>query len=203
MSITLSSKKNKALEKKNQATESKYHLNEISDFGFSLNREKDWANIITIHKNSEKPCVWSGENHSIIKMKLEAYDSEEQKQKMDAKNNYPSACFVTRCGNFGVLGFKNGFISKVNMQSGLFQRSFFKQASAHKNLITAVLVDPYNKYLVSGDKDGLLVFWDFYSGILLDTKTFGSELLRIKPILLRQANYSHLLLIGNFFLKIL
>ena len=197
MSITLSTKKNKALEKKNQATESKYHLNEISDFGISLNREKDWANIITIHKNSEKPCVWSGENHSIIKMKLEAYETEEQKLKMDAKNNFPSSCFVTRCGNFGVLGFKNGLISKVNMQSGLFQRNFFKQASAHKSLITALLVDPYNKYLVSGDKDGLLAFWDFYSGILLDTKTFGGDNLRMKPIFLRQAHYSHLLLIGK------
>ena len=197
MSITLSSKKNKALDKKNQVTESKYHLNEIQDFGFSLNREKDWANIITIHKNSEKSCSWSGENHSIVKMKLEVYESEEQKQTMDAKNNYPSSCFVTRCGNFGVLGFKNGYISKVNMQSGLFQRSFFKKTQAHKSMITALLVDPYNKYLVSADKDGLLVFWDFYSGTVLDTKIFGNESLKIKPVFLRQAHYSHLLLIGR------
>jgi len=87
-----------------------------------VNRERDWANVLTSHKNSEKPCLWSTDSHSIIKKKIELFDSfSAQKdnlvETMLQQNNVTSV-FVTNCGNFGILGFKNGLITKINMQSG-------------------------------------------------------------------------------------
>jgi hypothetical protein len=49
-------------------------IGRITDFSFSMNREEDWGNILTVHELSDKPSIWyvffifrSGESISIIK----------------------------------------------------------------------------------------------------------------------------------------
>jgi len=78
---------------------------------------------------------------------------------------------VTKCGNFGVLGFKTGFISKINLQSGGFQAGFQK---GHDVAILDLKVDHYNKCLISLDEDGVIMIWDFYSGTM-DCKLTGFD----------------------------
>ena len=43
------------------------YLNEIDNFSFSMNRSGDWANLLVIHKNNEKPTLFSTDQKSILK----------------------------------------------------------------------------------------------------------------------------------------
>lgn len=85
---------------------------------------------------------------------------------------------VTLCGNFGVLGFQSGMLTKFNLQSGL-DRGLFKseEGNGMRNLhsaeVTGLGIDSQNKYLVSGSMDKSVKLWDFYRAKLL--KTFDTE----------------------------
>lgn len=41
-----------------------------------MNRANDWANLLTSHKESDKPCIWSSEDHSIVKKDLQLFSKE-------------------------------------------------------------------------------------------------------------------------------
>lgn len=56
-------------------------INEIIDFSFSMNRASDWSNLLTCHKESDKPCIWSSEDHTIIKKGLQLFDSQKNRGK--------------------------------------------------------------------------------------------------------------------------
>lgn len=179
MSINFSKKINKNMKKMLIDTESQYKLNEILDFDFALNREKEWGNLLTCHYYSCKPCLWSCEDHSIIKKTMEIVEDHTKK---DDNLNFITAVSVTNCGNFGVLGFKNGLISKINMQSGVFQKEFHdKTNNGHKNAILSLKINNYNKLLVSFDEDSKLIFWDFFSGKLETIKNdFPSKISKME-----------------------
>ena len=52
----------------NQNTEALHKMAKINDFHFSMNRELDWANIITSHQDSDRPSLWY-----LIKNNLKIY----------------------------------------------------------------------------------------------------------------------------------
>jgi U3 small nucleolar RNA-associated protein 21 len=79
---------------------------------------------------------------------------------------------VTLCGNFGVLGFENGLISKFLLQSGN-DKGVFKGESMHMGEVSGLGIDSLNKFLVSGSLDKTIKLWDFYRSKLL--KTFTCE----------------------------
>jgi len=83
---------------------------------------------------------------------------------------------VTRCGNFGVLGFANGAIIKFNMQSGKERGVFGIEATAspqlnqvHSAEITGLAVDAMSRNLISCAKDRTVKLWDFYRRTLITT----------------------------------
>lgn len=88
-----------------------------------------------------------------------------------------TSVFVTRCGNFGVLGFANGLITKMNMQSGKERGVFSLDAknpvgeSTHTNEVTGLGVDSMNRWLVSCSRDRSVKIWDFYRCKLLKSYT--------------------------------
>jgi hypothetical protein len=47
--------------------------------------------------------------------------------------------------------------------------SFFDSTKAHKDIITDILVNHYNKFLISADSSGKMVIWDFYGAIIYTT----------------------------------
>lgn len=71
-------------------------------------RESDWCNIITAHKGLPVPIMWSFENKRISSRNID----------IETRNSEVSSCEVTSCGNYGIVGFKNGAIEIFNMQSG-------------------------------------------------------------------------------------
>ena len=90
-----------------------------------------------------------------------------------------SCVSVTKCGNFGVLGYCSGAITKFNMQSGkergvfaLDGKKTMSSQSLHTAEITGLGVDILNRVLVSSSKDRTVKLWDFYRCKLLKTYTY-------------------------------
>lgn len=85
---------------------------------------------------------------------------------------------MSLCGNFGVLGFQSGIITKFNLQSGI-DKGIFKSENGnglkdlHTAEVTGLGIDSLNKVLVSGSLDRTVKLWDFYRAKLL--KTFVCE----------------------------
>lgn len=151
------------------------NIGQIADFDFSHNRAKDWANILSCHKGFNKPFFWSSENHTLVQQGIK-WDPEDMK---DTKAIISKA-HVSNCGNFGFLGFVNGKILKINMQSGHKQGYFYIENTAklltkldtthakiHQAPVNGIISDVCNKYLVSTDTEGTIAQWDFYSGTLI------------------------------------
>ena len=182
-SLNYSVKENKEIEKKGWKTEGTGRVGPIINLDIAK-VETDWANILTAHRFSAKPCFWSRQNRSIIKKTAELVPpsvlpplpssqlqslsnpdpvSSSQHQQLLDGLSYITAVSVSGCGNFGSIGYSNGYISQINLQSGLFQKNF----SFHKQEIVGLASDSYNKVMISGDTDGWVVFFDFFSGEVL------------------------------------
>ena len=109
-------------------------MGEVVNFGFSTNRQRDWANVLTCHRENEKACIWSAENHAVVKQNLELWENQTQQRTFE--NRQITTVYVTECGNFGVIAIDDGRIIKVNMQSGTHQVTFHRPAEgAHDSQI--------------------------------------------------------------------
>jgi U3 small nucleolar RNA-associated protein 21 len=107
-SINFSQKKvTKAL----RASVYNFDIGRFNAFAFSTTREGDWCNVLTIHKNLPVPILWSYENK-----RIGARNVEMSHRRGKAKL---TACEVSSCGNFGIIGFADGSLEVFNMQSGL------------------------------------------------------------------------------------
>lgn len=153
----------------------------VTSFDFSQFRERDWSNVLTCHQSksnsgaseSPSPQLWSYANHSISKLAVQHKVGDQSRV---------TSVGVTLCGNFGVLGFQNGMISKFNMQSGIDRGLFTVEkgvssdsmtSGLHTGEVTGLGIDSLNKFLVSCSLDKTIKLWDFYRGKLL--RTFFSE----------------------------
>ncbi|KRW99587.1 WD40-repeat-containing domain [Pseudocohnilembus persalinus] len=167
----------KQMKNKNILTENVTDQNQpILDFSFSMNRARDWANVVTIHKDSDKPCLFNSEDKSIVKKNIQLFDTtimskadlEKTKNQNKEHSSEISTVYVTNCGNFGVLGFQNGKIAKFNLQSGKLQKIYRNQQNGHNSTITSIFVNFYNKYLVSTCQEGKLIVWDFFAATIIN-----------------------------------
>ena len=84
---------------------------------------------------------------------------------------------MSRCGNFGFLGFEEGGIEKFNMQSGRLRGNASKHTvreKLHAGAVTGLASDGLNRSLISASEDGTLKVWDFFSMQLARTLRTGS-----------------------------
>ncbi len=89
-------------------------------FAFSYLRERDWSNVLAFHSRSSLAYLWSAEKHAISDTQISC--SKDKKTGAEFKEGeHITAVAVSRCGNFGVLGFNSGRIIKFAMQSGAFK----------------------------------------------------------------------------------
>ena len=180
----LSQKVDKKLASKGFSTERDLQLKEVLDLDFSENRARDWSNLVSAHKFSQRPCFWEIENKTLIKKKIETYDTFKGAQNESLKQFGLTKRFVTqvcmsRCGNFGILGFDDGLIIKIMMQSGSFKKHYSNPTVHKDQSIQGLYVDILNHDLVSCDATSLAK-WDFYSGALTSTIEIPKEILFIK-----------------------
>jgi U3 small nucleolar RNA-associated protein 21 len=136
-------------------------LSLFTDFDYNEFRERDWANILVIAKNKSQeinnqkafPLFVSYQNNRV----------SDVLPQIKSKSSCTAVC-VSMCGNFGLLGFEDGSIEKVNMQSGLHK---WKIENAHDKAVIAIKTDGINSMIISSSLDGKLKFWDFFQSSLI------------------------------------
>jgi U3 small nucleolar RNA-associated protein 21 len=139
-------------------------LSLFTDFDYNEFRERDWANILVIARSfvgetdkTQKafPLLVSYQNNGVIDILPQT----------KSKSNCTAIC-VSMCGNFGLLGFEDGSIEKVNMQSGIHK---WKIEQAHNKAVIALKTDGINSMIISASLDGTIKFWDFFQSSPLKT----------------------------------
>lgn len=102
---------------------------------------------------------------------------------------------MSPCGTFAIIGSAGGSIDMFNLQSGIHRQSFPARLTTaqvkklrmqelideeqgvkrilpgrgkHTGTVTGLMVDPLNRYIVSCGLDGIVKFWDFVAGRLLE-----------------------------------
>ena len=163
----------KKLSKKLKANIVNFSIKGFAAMASATTRESDWCNIITAHKGLPVPIMWSFENKRISSRNID----------IETRNSEVSSCEVTSCGNYGIVGFKNGAIEIFNMQSG-FQQILLP--TKHASKVIGVAVDALNACLITASRDGVLIMHDFETGRVLARNNLQSK---IKSIVMDKASW--------------
>ena len=97
-------------------------------FDFSETRQRDWGNMVTIHRNHTNTYVWKYADKAITEMILHPPDvkiksSFNDLASGDISKHATSVC-VSLCGNFCIVGSKGGAVHKYNLQSGIHRGTY-------------------------------------------------------------------------------
>uniref|UniRef100_T1H515 Uncharacterized protein n=1 Tax=Megaselia scalaris TaxID=36166 RepID=T1H515_MEGSC len=89
-------------------------------------------------------------------------DKFQNKQRKDF--NTETTCIeLTHCGNFVIIGYSSGDLEKFNIQSGIHRTTY--GPPAHTAPVRGVAIDNLNQFVVSGDGDGIVKFWNFKENV--------------------------------------
>lgn len=75
-----------------------------------------------------------------------------------------TAVAISKCGNYGMAGYNDGYIVKMTMQGGNHNKTFVSKFGHYSKKIIGLFSDSLNHFLISCD-DSTIVRWDFYSGV--------------------------------------
>lgn len=135
----------------------------IITFTSETTREKEWDNIVAVHKGIPTVTTWSFDKCKMGQFKL---CHERFKKNVSGQKGVSATCTcLTHCGNFTVIGYSSGHIDKYNIQSG-FYRGTYGDPIAHK-FVRGVYVDTLNQIMISGGSDTFLKFWNFKNSSML------------------------------------
>ena len=100
-------------------------LPEMTGFDFCETRQRDWADIASIHRNHANTYLWRLKNRVITETVLRQtnWKSNSMTHTPDP-STHSSAVTLTSCGHFCVVGSKGGIIYIYNVQSGKPRGSF-------------------------------------------------------------------------------
>ena len=139
----------------------------ILDLACSDAKQKDWGNIVTVHEGLPCARVWSFDRLALNPdMRLAPRDGAQ-----------PTACAISFCGNFALLGTSSGGVEKFNLQSGL-HRGSSNTANAGSsetgdgdsgNSITCIACDGCNRTVITGSANGAVTYWDLKTLARKDT----------------------------------
>ena len=110
-------------------------LPECIGFDFSETRERDWGNLVTIHRQHANSYVWKYKHKVVTEMVLRQphWTSNHRKFQVDP-NNFSTAVAVSPCGHFCVVGSKGGRVYKYNLQSGSCRGDYPSSAGEYATL---------------------------------------------------------------------
>lgn len=133
-------------------------LPECIGFDFSETRQRDWGDMVTVHRNHCNTYVWRFKHRVITDtvLKQPNWNTNSMKSAID-RNFHATAVAVSNCGNFCVVGHKGGAIFKYNLQSGLPRGSYPKQlagAAAKKGNVERKLKTPGNVMFAMKELEG-------------------------------------------------
>lgn len=107
-------------------------------FDLCETRQRDWSNVVSIHQNHSVAYLWKYSHRVISTTVLKQADwnprndsqvfsgsgSGAARNSTKTTGTHATACCLSACGNFAVIGTKSGLIYKYNVQSGLARGSF-------------------------------------------------------------------------------
>lgn len=141
----------------------------ITSFTSETTRDKQWDNIVAVHKGIPIITTWSFNNTKMGKYKL---CHERFKNDVGGQREVNATCvYLTQCGNFVIVGYSSGHVDKYNIQSGLHRGSYGNPV-AHA-FVRGVFVDALNQIMVSGGSDAFLKFWNFKKLSMFNKKNFN------------------------------
>lgn len=100
----------------------------VIGFDYCETRQRDWGNMVTIHKNHSNAYLWKYKNRVITEviLKQASWNNNEMMYVPD-KRNFSTAVAMSVCGNSVVVGSQGGVIYKYNAQSGLPRGAYPKK----------------------------------------------------------------------------
>lgn len=100
---------------------------------FSEARQRDWSNLVTIHKNHSNAYLWNYKNRVVSEMILRQPDWHNNAMMYSVDRTiHSTAVAMTTCGNFALVGSRGGMIYVYNVQSGMPRGSFPSNDSLKK-----------------------------------------------------------------------
>lgn len=110
-------------------------LPECVGFDFTETKQRDWGNLVSIHKDHMNAYVWKFKHRVVTDMILKQpqWNTNDRRWLLDP-SHHASAIGLSPCGNFCVVGSKGGLVYKYNLQSGLPRGSYPAGASALSTL---------------------------------------------------------------------
>lgn len=92
-------------------------VTEAVAMSLSMARAGEWGNLLTAHARSSFCGIWSTDSKAIVKKPLELSTQA-------SKDRVLTSVLASRCGNAGFLGYDNGLVLRINVQSGKERDSF-------------------------------------------------------------------------------
>ncbi|GAB0087952.1 WD repeat-containing protein 36 [Sergentomyia squamirostris] len=158
---------NRKAAKRNRKYEDVHLMAPVVDFTSEVTREKEWDNIAAIHSGLDIVTTWSYHNSKMGELKLKP-KAEDEKHRQKLLQVEATCICLTNCGNFVVVGYSSGDVQRFNVQSGLHRTTY--GSPAHESAVRGVAVDSLNQYVISGDSEGFVKFWNFKTNV---TKSLG------------------------------
>ncbi|CAN3373466.1 hypothetical protein DIURU_003021 [Diutina rugosa] len=109
-------------------------------------RAGDWDNMVTAHKEESFARTWDTTTKRVGKHQLDTVDA-----------GFATAVGISQCGNFALVGSSKGGIGSYNLQSGILRKKYM----LHKQAVTGLAMDGFNRKMVSCGLDGIVGFYDF------------------------------------------
>lgn len=139
---------------------------EITAIDYQMNKQNQWDNILTAHKNQTFARTWSASRGIVGSHMLQTIDGGLVK-----------SVSISGCGNFGIVGSSNGSVAVYNLQSGILRKRFPR---IHTQAVTGVSIDSLNTVLVTCSLDGTMAFTNFQTGELTKRLELGSSAISLK-----------------------
>lgn len=100
-------------------------LPQCTAFDFSETRQRDWGNLVTIHKDHANAYVWKFKHRVVTEMVLKQPQWKDNDRKFYSdRRTHATAVALSPCGNFAVVGTRGGVMYKYNLQSGIHRGAF-------------------------------------------------------------------------------
>jgi U3 small nucleolar RNA-associated protein 21 len=150
-----------------------FRMDPVIDFDFKVAREKEFDNLVALHRDSSMLTTWRVDHCRMGDHKL------QHKKHVKHSSLHATRVLVSNCGNFAICGYDNGDILKFNIQSGMYRGAYKGEQPAAKldstdstptgpSPIVGLNCDQLCTVLVSAQAS-FLHFWNFKKGTHIST----------------------------------
>lgn len=130
----------------------------IIHFTTETTREEAWDNIAVVHMNVTDVSTWS-----FHKKKMNERLLKHKRFSLPHHVKTIATCItISMCGNIVFIGYSSGHVDKYNIQSGIWKQVY---VNTDNIAVRGLVTDNLNQWLVTGDQEGRMQWWDFHKGV--------------------------------------